>query len=245
VCAFAQVDEVNVLLASGTSIRKVARMFALARTTVARHREHVPELDKPLGLIRTEGGPQGSVDPLEAAYELAGQARSERERYKALEAIRSATALLLRGAKGEPDEQTLEQVERNVQEAEAQYLHGSGSFENTSRALAGLREAHRQRLDAIRAPGSIEVPVTITTSDGTPLAGSRGVWSAAEALYWAGVPARFRDPNRYVVHRRITLRLGGAPNDEELLMSSAVTSPVEEIKVFEKERDVLAWSGDR
>jgi hypothetical protein len=121
--------------------------------------------------MRTSGGPSespGPVDPLAAAYELAATARTERERYKALEAIRGATRLLLAG---DLDEEQRALLDRNIAEAAEAFLTSS-TFDNRTRALQGLREAIRHRLDAVPAPGPIEVPLTVSLADGSPVPGT-------------------------------------------------------------------------
>ena len=99
-------------------------------------------------------------------------AKTSRERLKALEQIRAATALRLREA--DPDEEGLEQLDRNVAQAAAAYRDGTDSFEQAVRALPGVREAIRQRLDAVRADEVVEVPITVSLPDGTPLMSHRG-----------------------------------------------------------------------
>jgi hypothetical protein len=43
ICSFPQVSDVDLLLSIGTSIRKVSQVYGLARSTVARHRTHMPQ----------------------------------------------------------------------------------------------------------------------------------------------------------------------------------------------------------
>lgn len=225
VCGNAQVTEVNVLLASGSPIRQVARMFGLARSTVGRHAAHVAPTSKPFGLIRTGDVPLGPPDPLAEALLLAERARTPRERLRALEQVRGATRLRLRGIE-DPDQEAIRLVDRNVLEAELAY-RDSGDFETQARALSGWREALLQRLEAIRVPGSVSVPIVVRLCDGTSLGESAPVSMPLER-YFAGVPKRFRDPDRYVVHRTVALSLTG--------------NGTERIKVYEAANGALAWS---
>lgn len=79
VCLKPQVNEVNTLLASGTSVRQVARMFGLPRSNLARHRLHIAPTSTRFGL--TEGGARspGPSDPLPEAFTLAERARTPRD----------------------------------------------------------------------------------------------------------------------------------------------------------------------
>ncbi len=54
---------------------------------------------------------------------------------------------------GDPDEEQLRLLEDNVTQAETAYRAGSGSFETAVRALQGVREAIRLKLDAVNAAG--------------------------------------------------------------------------------------------
>lgn len=227
ICANPQVSEVDVLLASGTSIRGVARMYGLARTTLARHREHVAPLDQKFGVIRAPVGPPGSGDPLEEAFALAERSRTPRERLRALEQVRSATKLKLRGA-NTPDREALELLDANIAAAEAAF-RSAADFETAARGLGGWREAITQRLDAVRHPSAIEVPVRVSSADGKALPGPEQVVQMDPETYWAGVPRRFRDSSRFVVHRMIGL-------------SFTSTRPAEAIKVRDVTSGALVWT---
>jgi hypothetical protein len=96
ICSFPQVSEVDMLLASGTSIRKVSQMFGLARSTVARHRAHIAPASKKFAALRGQDDPLGPTDPVGEAFLLAGRATTARERLRALEQVRAATRLRLR-----------------------------------------------------------------------------------------------------------------------------------------------------
>jgi hypothetical protein len=232
VCASPQVNEVDVLLGSGSSIRKVARIHGIPRTTLARHARHIAPASTPFGVIRGTDGPSGPPDPLAEALLLAERARTPRERLRALEQVRAATKLRLRGL--DPDAEDRGLLNDNVSHAEAAY-RDAPDFETAARALSGWREAIIQRLDAVVSPAAIEVPVVVMSSDGTKVEGpfsGPGTWRMRPEDYWRGVPKRFRDPGRFVVRRTIKLRwtsdLRGGGRDEE-------------IGVYEA-GDVLVWS---
>ena len=144
ICTNPQVSEVDVLLSSGTPIRQVARVYGLARSTVARHARHVAPTSGSLGLIRGGDGPSGTPDPLAEAFLLAERARTPRERLRALE-VRSATRLKLRGVT-EPDREARGLLDDNIAQAEAAYRN-AGDFETSARALSGWREALLQRIE--------------------------------------------------------------------------------------------------
>jgi hypothetical protein len=146
--------------------------------------------------------------------------------------VRAATKLKLQGI-GDPDQESVALLDRNIAEAEQAYRY-AGDFETTARALSGWREALRQRLEVVRAPGRIEVPVTVTNG-GTllPMPGSKpGTWKMAPEEYWAGMPAPFRNADRYAVQRTLRLQWGG---DDEA---------AEDIKVREVSTDALVWRKD-
>jgi hypothetical protein len=207
VCSHSAVEEIDVLLSSGSSIRSVSRLHGLARSTVGRHRQHAHAIPRRLGVIRGQAGQSGPVDPLAAAFELAGRAKTERERLKSLEAIRGATALLIRSSQGEPDAEALQLLSRNVDQAAAAFRAGSSSFEQSIRALQGLREAIRQKLDSRRAPDAIETRIVVVwpgsdpEAEGTPVA-------MRPADFWAGIPSKFHDLDEYRVERSIKLAFG-------------------------------------
>lgn len=97
VCSNAQVAQIDALLTSGSSVRAVARIHGLARSTVARHRGHISAARARLAVIQGQGDPLGPPDPLSEAFALAERARTPRERLRALEQIRAASKLRLRG----------------------------------------------------------------------------------------------------------------------------------------------------
>lgn len=235
VCELGERPQIDALLAAGSSIRSVARLHSLSRTTLSRHAAHARDLPRRFALISGTADPSGPVDPLAAGFELAARAKTERERLKSLEAIRGATALLLRSSQGEPDAEAARQLDRNVAEAAEAFRSGSSSFEQSIRALQGLREAIRQKLDARRAPDAVQVPLEVANSDGEPIGGAP-IWMAP-AAYWRNVPARFRDPAAYVVERTIKLQFAA-------VRQSNGHAPAQEVKVREIATGALAWSAD-
>jgi hypothetical protein len=235
VCESPQVKKVDTLLGTGSSLRQVARISEIPRSTLARHRAHVQVRPSRLALIRTEAGPDGTggpLDPLTEALALAQRARTAREVLKAAEATRAATALQVRALRGaDADADALEQLDANIAEAATLYRRVGGSFENELRALAGHREAIRQRLEAVRTPGTIEVPVTVTTASGQPLPypdSKPGTWKLTPEQYFDGVPTRYRDPDRFTVSRTIQVRLGA---------ESAI-----ELKLYEVATGGIVWA---
>lgn len=243
-CENPQAAAINTLIAAGTPIRAVARMYGVPRTSLARHASHIRPLERRLGVLPDPPLNLARIDPLEEALELASRAHTERERLKALEQIRAATGLKLRSLRGNPDEEAIELLDRNIFEAEEAYRQGSGGFESTVRALQGLRSAIRQRLDAVK-PATIEVPIVVTfagyNADGTlaedPPGDDERFPSVGLTLeeYFRGVPARFHHPDRFAVRRRIQLRWAGTksgPNDVRL-------------SVYETATGALAWASDR
>jgi hypothetical protein len=239
-CQNPQVERVNALIASGTPIRQLARMTAIPRTSLARHAQHVPPADRPLGLVPAPPEDLGRVDPLAAAFELAERAHTERERLKSLEAIRAATALVLRQASGETDEEGLALLEQNISEAELAWRDGSSSFDHAVRALQGLREAIRQRLDAVRAPEGVPMHYRVVFTDeagkpsesGGPLRGEPATFLMPLADYFRGTPKRFHDVDRFTVERTTYLSWIGSTGSEEL-------------KVRENETGALVWAKGR
>lgn len=234
VCAFPQVNEVDRLLASGTSARKVARLYGLARTTVGRHRAHVAPTSRKFAVIETTDGPSGPGDPLAEAFLLAEKARTPRERLRALEQIRAATKLALRGRAG-VDGEDAGLLDSNIAAAEAAF-RDAPDFETAARALSGWREALLQRLDAAGRPEPIKVPIRLTFDDGSsadaPWIGDAPptVIDVAPELYWKGVPQRLRDSTRYEVVRDIRLRLDrGDPLPDG-------------VKVYDASTGALVWS---
>jgi hypothetical protein len=235
VCASPQVKTVDTLLGTGSSFREVSRISGIPRTTLGRHRQHAQVTGSKLALIRTEDvpdGPGGPLDPLAAALELSRRAKTDRETLKAAEAVRYATALQVRALRGgDLDQEMLEQLDENIAEASKLYRR-VGGFENELRGLAGHREAIRLRLEAVKTGGTVEVPVMVTLSDGTsPSPGSKpGTWTLATEQYFAGVPTRFRDRDRFSVSRVIQVQLGAVSSKQEL-------------KVYEVSTGSLVWAG--
>jgi hypothetical protein len=228
-CTFPQVAEVDTLLATGTSVRKVARMFGIPRTNLARHARHVAPTSAPFGVIPGGDGPSGPPDPLAEAFLLAERARTPRERLRALEQVRAATRLRMRGVDN-PDDEHRGLLDDNIAQAERAY-RDAPDFETAARALSGWREALLQRLDAARAPDDIEVPIVVTLAGGRPLPDAkRATARLRPALYWAGVPARYRNLELYSVQRVIKL----AFTDEPV--------PAEELKVYDRASGALVWA---
>jgi len=213
-CANPQVDAVNTLIAAGTPIRAVARMFGVPRSSLARHASHIQPLPRRLGVVPAPPIDLAPVDPLEEALQLAERARTERERLKALEQIRAATTLKIRGQRGDPGAEATELLDRNVHQAEEAYRLGSGGFEATVRALQGLREALRQRLDAVKPKDvDVRIVVTFTGPDGAELppteADRYSAWTMTLEEYFRGTPARFHDADTFIVRRVIPLSFHG------------------------------------
>jgi transposase len=231
VCRFSQVAEVDTLLASGASIRKVAQLYGLSRSTLARHTAHVEVTGSRFSMIRGQGGPPGTADPVEEALLLAGRARTPRERVRGLEQVRRATKLALRGVAA--DQEGLELLDRNIRDAEGAYRDAS-DFETMVRALSGWREALRARLDSVR-PGTIDVPIEVTAGGNPlPLPGGDpgpGVFRLTSQQYFDGVPRKLHDPDRFQVQRRIQVQLDG--------------ESTQELRVFEASTQALVWRGER
>jgi hypothetical protein len=236
-CADPQVATVNALIASGTPIRALARMTGIPRSSLARHAEHVPPADRPLGLIPLRLADHGRVDPLAAALELVERAGTERELMKAQEQVRAATALLLRQMGGEPDEEQLRQLDANLAAAEDVYRAGPASFEHAIRALQGVREAIRQRIDAAGPADPIEVSIILQSPDGADvhaawLSGEPARYLEAPEVFWAKVPKRFRSAERFECRRRIQLTL------------PAQTAVPDIVNVYERSTGALMWTSE-
>jgi hypothetical protein len=227
ICELPQVTALDALLSSGTPTRAVARMYAIPRTTLARHREHLAPTSRPLALIRGEGGPLGPADPLAEALNLAERARTPRQKLRALEQVRGATKLVLRGV-DDPDESDGDLLDSNVRSAEDAYS-SAADFETQARALSGLREAITHRLDVQPKAQAIEVAFGVSLADGTSLNGG-ATHRLDPSIYWGGVPKRFRS-DRYIVRRSI--RLGFPPN-----------SGSEDVEVREVESNAIVWAKD-
>ena len=236
-CASPQVERVNALLLAGDSIRGVSRITGIPRSSLARHAAHIAPVDRRPRIVPPAPIDLAPVDPLAEALALAERATTQRQRLKALEQIRSATALALRRM-SQPDEAQLRLLDRNLAAAEEAY-RDQATFEEAVRGLQGVREAIRQRLDAVRVPDMIEVPVKISfytageepsadddSEPGTP-------WPMMAETYFRGIPERFRDLERYVVKRTIRMSWHG-------------TGPLsEDIKVYEVGTNALAWASLR
>jgi hypothetical protein len=188
-------------------------LYDVARTTLARHREHVAPTSRKFAVIEGTDGPSGPPDPLTEAFALAEHARTPRERLRGLEAIRAATKLALRGRTDLASEDRL-LLDGNIEAAIAAFRDAS-DFETRARALAGWREALLQRLDATGNPEPIDVPLTVTI-DGTQTGGG-GPVRLAPAVYWRGVPQRFRDRSRYAVARTVRLTWEGKDPKPDVL----------------------------
>ena len=175
------------------------------------------------------------MDPLGEALGLLARARTQREKLRALDSIRASTSLLLKAAGMDGDPELLTRLDENIQQAQAAFREQSG-FESALYALAGYREAVRQRIAAVRAAESVEVvyellagPV-IGDEDSQPR--SLGVlppFSESVSSHFAGVPRRFVDPDRFQVHRAI--RLAFRPEDG-----------YHDVKVYERSTGALVWA---
>jgi hypothetical protein len=166
VCANAQVAAIDHLRGTGTSVRAVARLYGRAKTTVARHAQHVAPTSAKFAVIVGADAQTGTPAPLSEAFRLAERARTARERLRALEQVRAATKLALRG-RNDLDAEDRELLDANISAAEAAFRDAS-DFETAARALGGWREALHQRLDAAGDDEPFQVPFpTLAFSDGT------------------------------------------------------------------------------
>ena len=241
VCAFPQVAEVDTLLASGSSIRAVSQIYGLARSTVARHRKHAQVTGSRLGVIQGGSVPTWPPDPLRSALELAGRARTPRERLRGLEAVRAGLKMRLRESVGETSREDRDLLDAGIRDASIAFEEAS-DYETAVRALAGLREAIEQRLAAAGGPRMVPMPPTsVALSGGTPIGApyvpDRRRPIASEITvqeYFRDVPSAYRDYDRYEVARRIQLHFG----------PSAPSRPDEEIAVYERENGALVWKRD-
>jgi len=235
VCENEQVSEVDALLGSGSSIRQVARLTGVPRSNLARHKTHLAPTSTPFALIRGDGGPDGPADPLTEAFKLAERARTPRERIRALEQIRGATKLRLRGA-SDRDADDQELLDSNIRSAEAAF-RDAPDFETAARALSGWRESILQRLNAVSAPEGIPMQFRLAFTDeegnlSEPAAPRRepATFLMPLADYFRGTPRRFHDPERFRVERTIHLAWNG-PGRQDL-------------KVRAVESNALVWSKD-
>jgi hypothetical protein len=230
---------VDLLLGTGSSLRRVSKLVSIPRSTLSRHRQHAQVTGPKFALIRTEdvpGGTDDPLDPLTEALRLAARARTDRELLKASEAVRSATALQVRALRGaDVDAEMLEQLDSNIREAEALYRR-VGGFENELRGLAGHRQAIAHRLEAVRAGGSISVPVEITLPGGRPLPlpgeARPATWKLTREQYFSGVPSRFRN-DRFAVKRLVKLQ-----------WPSSGGEPAGEVEVYDLATGGLVWRGE-
>jgi hypothetical protein len=234
VCEFPQVAAVDALLGSGSSVRSVARLHGLARTTVARHRGHIAPTSRPFTVIRGQDHP-GTPDPLAEAFLLAERAKTPRERIRALEQVRGATKLRLRGA-SDLDADDCELLDSNIRSAEAAF-RDAPDFETAARALSGWRESILQRLDAVSAPEGIPMQFrsVFTDEEGNlsePAAPRHepATFLMPLANYFRRTPRRFHDPDRFRVERTIHLEWNG-PGHQGL-------------KVYEVGSNALVWAKD-
>jgi hypothetical protein len=156
-----------------------------------------------------------AVDPLAEALRLVDQARTERERLRALEGVRASTRLVLRQMGDDPDPYLLERLDENIVAAAAAYRNQTG-LESALYGLAGVREAIAHRLQAVRLGGTIPYAFVVVSSvlndDGSGTETGRSEPIEVElppAQYFRGVPSKYRDPDRYQVARDIQLELNG------------------------------------
>ncbi|MGI8615683.1 MAG: hypothetical protein ACR2L4_02715 [Actinomycetota bacterium] len=174
---------------------------------------------------------------------ISRRARSDRELLRSAEAIRAATGLAMRSLRGaEADAEMLERLDANVLEAASLYRR-VGGFENELRGLAGHREAIRQRLDAVRSEGSIEVPSRINLVFYDPAQGPPSETADAEEptgptmrvsleTHFKDVPRHLRDADSYAVKRVVDLSWHG------------VTPRSTVVKVYERATGALVWVSD-
>jgi hypothetical protein len=211
-------------------------LHGLARTTVGRHAAHTTPASRRFAVIEGTGGPNGPADPLAEAFALAERAKTPRERIRALEQVRGATKLRLRGV-FDLDADDHELLDSNIRAAEAAF-RDAPDFETAARALSGWRESLMQRLDAVPAPEGVPMQYRVAFTD------EQGHYSEAPAprrepatfmmpleVYFRGVPKRFRDVGRFTVER--TIHLGWAPGTGS-----------EDLQVRENATDALVWVKD-
>jgi transposase-like protein len=227
-------SQIDALLSAGSSVRSVARRFGVPRTSMGRHAQHVPPLDRKLGLIPPLPAQDPRLDPLQEALELLDQAVTERQRLKALEAVRSSTVLRLKELGNHPDEEALQLLDRNVTSAEEAFRDRGESFEGAIRALQGVREAIRQKISAIKADETIETSYSLSFEgpDGRVVPGPPGkAFKMPVAQFFADVPKRFHDLARFRVAR--TMYLGFPPDPGH-----------QDLKVYEVGSNELVWAKD-
>lgn len=236
-CRHVAVSQVDALLRSGTPVREVARLTGIPRSNVARHREHVEPSERRLGLVPPGPPEPDRVDPLDEALAILSRATTQRERLRALEAVRSASWLILRQLGGDVDSQLLERLDSNVAAAEAAYRDQRG-IESALYGLAGVREAIRQRIVAARGAQGVETVLELIGGKVMGQADSElrslgfsSTFSESLEVYFAGIPQRYRDVDRFKVRR--TIQMAFHPRDA-----------VEEIQVFEVASGGLVWVKD-
>ncbi len=138
-CSNPRVAEVNTLLQANAPVRQVARLTGIPRTNLTRHARHIAPASRPFGVIRGRDDPDGPADPLAEAFKLAEQARTPRERLRALEQVRSSVKLKLRGVR-DLDRDDRDLLDAGIAQAMAAY-RAAPDFETAARGLSGLREA--------------------------------------------------------------------------------------------------------
>jgi hypothetical protein len=236
-CSNPRVAEVNTLLQANAPVRHVARLTGIPRSNLARHAAHIAPASRPFGVIRgrhdPDGPADGPADPLAEAFKLAEQARTPRERLRALEQVRSSVKLKLRGVR-DLDRDDRDLLDAGVAQAMAAFK-AAPDFETAARGLSGLREAIAHRLDAVEGADALQTRLAVTRwpgsepGEGVPLAMS-------SSSYWAQVPARFRDPDRYLVERVVKLSFAVVGRGEPADIA---------VKVREAATGALVWTNER
>jgi hypothetical protein len=210
-------------------------LHGLARTTVGRHAAHTTPASRRFAVIEGTGGPNGPAEPLAEAFALAERAKTPRERIRALEQVRGATKLRLRGV-FDLDADDHELLDSNIRAAEAAF-RDAPDFETAARALSGWREAILQRLDAVKAPEGIPMQFRLVFTDeegnvSEPAAPRRepATFLMPLADYFRRTPRRFHDPDRFRVERTIHLEWNGTGHQD--------------LKVYEVGSNALVWAKD-
>jgi hypothetical protein len=174
------------------------------------------------------GGSDGPLDPLSEAFVLGRKAVTARQRLQALEAIRSATKLALKGTT--VDREQTEQLDRNLRDVEREY-RDAPTFDLAVRALQGVREAALQKIAPAGPADPVDRELTVADSGGRPL-GEPHVYQVSSEEHWRGVPRRYRDLDASTVSRSLQLHLAS---------SHARRAPDETIEVRERSTGALAW----
>jgi hypothetical protein len=125
----------------------------------------------------------------------------------------------------EADAGDRELLDANLAQAMEAY-RSAPDFETAARALSGWREALVQRMDATRE-GEVEIEHVLALHDGTPIPGATMRVKVSAAEYWRDVPRKYRDRDRFAVHRVTNL--------------SFTDEGSEELKVYERATDALVW----